>query len=138
MMDHDMRRFTAYRPAAPDTHTDVQKNAPDEVQYEGVVFSDGTCVLRWRTAVGSFSVWDSFEAAMEIHGHPEYGTQIVWHDEPLPLPWDPDPAADEDYLSELHTAIKEMVADIFGENVNVKVGSMDDFLNEKGNFSKGD
>jgi hypothetical protein len=63
-------------------------NSSDAVQYEGVVFSDGTCVLRWRTAVGSCSVFKSFEDAMRIHGHPEYGTKIVFADEPLPLPWD--------------------------------------------------
>lgn len=82
--DHGMRRFTAYRPNVPDTHTEDQRNAPDEVQYEGVIFTDGTCVLRWRTAVNSCSVWDSFNAAMRIHGHPEYGTRIVFHDSPRP------------------------------------------------------
>lgn len=84
-----MNRFTAYRPLIADfDHSKAQANPPEEAQYEGIVFSDGTCVLRWLTAVGSTSVWDSFEAAMLIHGHPEYGTRIVWHDEPLKLPWE--------------------------------------------------
>ena len=83
-----MNRFTAYRPAIPDdTHNDDQMNAPEEPQYEGIVFSDGSCVLNWLTAVGSISVWKSFDDAMRIHGHPEYGTRIVWHDEIMPLPW---------------------------------------------------
>jgi len=85
----DIRRFTAYRVDVPDeTHNENQKNAPDEPQFEGVVFSDGTCVLRWCTALRSTSVWVDLDTAMGIHGHPEYGTRIEWHDDPLPLPWD--------------------------------------------------
>jgi hypothetical protein len=84
-----MNRFTAYRTLdISETHNQDQANPPDEAQYEGVVFSDGTCILRWLTAVSSISVWESFDAAMRIHGHPEYGTRIVFHDEPLRLPWD--------------------------------------------------
>lgn len=84
-----MNRFTVYRPAIPeDTHNEDQANAPDQPQYEGVVFFDGTCVIRWLTAVGSTSVWDSFGDCMRIHGHPEYGTYIEFHDAVLPLPWD--------------------------------------------------
>ena len=84
-----MNRFTAYRPLIDEFfHNDDQKNDATEPQYEGIVFSDGTCVIRWLTAKGSTSVWDSFEDAMLIHGHPEYGTRIVWHDEQLKLPWD--------------------------------------------------
>ena len=70
-----------------ETHNEFQKNAPDEPQYEGVVFSDGTCVLRWCTALRSTSVWSDLGTAMGIHGHPEYGTVIEWHDEP-PLDWE--------------------------------------------------
>ena len=85
----DIRRFTAYRKNVPDaTHNANQKNEPDEPQYEGVVFSDGTCVLRWLTPLRSTSVWPDLDTAMGVHGHPEYGTVIEWHDEPLILPWD--------------------------------------------------
>ena len=84
-----MKRFTAYRTGdISDTHNADQVNPPDQPQYEGVVFENGKCVLNWLTAVSSISVWDSFDEAMTIHGHPEYGTRIVFHDEPLPLPWD--------------------------------------------------
>ena len=84
-----MKRFHAYRTLdISDTHNADQVNAPEEVQYEGVVFDNGKCVLNWRTAVSSISVWDSFEDAMRIHGHPEYGTRIEFLDEPLPLPWE--------------------------------------------------
>ena len=75
-------RFTAYRRDmdSRETHNEQQKNPESEPQYEGVVFSDGTCALRWLTPLKSHSVWDSFMSAMGVHGHPEYGTEIVWHD----------------------------------------------------------
>ena len=84
-----MNRFVAYRTLdISDTHLPHQVNPPDEIQYEGVVFDNGKCVLNWRTAVSSISVWDSFEDAMRVHGHPEYGTKIFFLDEELPLPWE--------------------------------------------------
>lgn len=73
-----MRTFTAYRPQVPDTHTEKQKNAPDAPQFEGCIFSDGRVAVRWRTAVASFSLWDSMKDLMDIHGHAEYGTFVVW------------------------------------------------------------
>ena len=76
-----IRRFTAFRRAMPEgTHNHFQRNDADEAQFEGVVFTDGSCALRWRTACRSTSVWASLEDAMNIHGHPEYGTEIIWHD----------------------------------------------------------
>lgn len=128
MSDHNIRRFTAYRPAVPtDTHNEDQRNAPDEVQYEGVVFTDGTCVLRWRTAVGSFSVWNSFEEAMRIHGHPEYGTRIVFHDEPVRLPWEP---AEPEIPAEIQT-FASLLGALFGEPVKVRAcGSLEGLLKE--------
>ena len=85
----DMKRFHAYRAAdISKTHTHNQVNPPDEIQYEGIVFDNGKCVLNWKTEVSSISIWDSFEDAMIIHGHPEYGTRIVFLDGALPLPWE--------------------------------------------------
>jgi len=83
-----MNRFTAFREHTTEFHTDDHQNPPDEPQFEGVVFEDGSCVLRWLTPLKSTSVWDSFETAMGVHGHPEYGTKIIFHDDVLPLPWD--------------------------------------------------
>ncbi len=77
----NMRRFVMYRRAVPDaTHDENQKNAPGEPQFEGVVFSDGKVALRWLTGKRSVSIWDSFEDAMAIHGHPEYQSELVWLD----------------------------------------------------------
>jgi hypothetical protein len=77
-----MKTFTAYRPdvASHGKHTSDQMNAPDAPQYEGVVFTDGTCALRWMTAKKSTSVWASLSDMLDIHGHAEYGTYIVWGD----------------------------------------------------------
>jgi hypothetical protein len=76
-----MQTFTVYRRniSERDTHNELQKNADDEPQFEGVVFTDGTCAIRWMTACRSTSVWSSLDDMLAIHGHPEYGSEIVWH-----------------------------------------------------------
>ncbi len=83
------QRFTAYRRniSARDTHNELQKNADSEPQFEGVIWSDGTVTLRWMTACPSTSVWASLADMLNIHGHPEYGTEIDWHDGPAPDIW---------------------------------------------------
>ena len=76
-----MRRFVGYRPNPPAEYREQDMaSAPDEVQYEGVVFTDGSVALRWRTAFRSTSVWSSYEDFYRVHGHPEYGTRIDWLD----------------------------------------------------------
>ena len=76
-----MRRFVCYRPNPPaDYYEQGAANAPDQVQFEGVVFSDGTCAVRWLTQYRSTSVWSAWEDLERIHGHPEYGTVIKWLD----------------------------------------------------------
>ena len=76
-----MKTFTMYRHNTPtDTHNSDQVNPPDEPQFEGVVFSDGKVAVRWLTAKRSVSVWDSMEDLLAIHGHPEYGSVLVWHE----------------------------------------------------------
>lgn len=75
-----MKTFTVYRPQVPtDTHNEDQRNAPDEPQFQGVVFDSGKCVIQWLTAIRSVAVFDSLDDMIRIHGHPEYGTNIVWH-----------------------------------------------------------
>ena len=83
-----------YRRDPPDTHTSDQKNPGDVPQFEGVEFSDGRVALRWLTAKRSVSIWDSMGDMLAIHGHPEYGSELVWHDVegvevdgPGPEPW---------------------------------------------------
>jgi hypothetical protein len=70
-----------YRRNVPkETHNELQANPSDQPQFEGVIFSDGRCAIRWLTAKGSTAVWDCFEDMMAIHGHPEYDSVLVWHD----------------------------------------------------------
>lgn len=78
-----IKRFTMYRRGdLSATHGDQLVAPPDQPQYEGVVFSDGTTVLRWCTPLKSTSVWASFDEALGVHGHPEerYASELVWHD----------------------------------------------------------
>jgi len=84
-----IQRFTAYRRniSERDTHTDLHKNPDDEPQFEGVVFTDGSVVLRWLTPLRSTSVWPDLRSALGVHGHLEYGTVIEWHDGDPPSEW---------------------------------------------------
>lgn len=89
-----IQRFTSYRrnlsnlvDAGKVSHTPLQRNPDDQPQYEGVIWTDGSCTLRWRTAAKSTSVFASFEEMVTIHGHPEYGTEIVFHDGEPPEEW---------------------------------------------------
>lgn len=81
-----IKRFTAYRRniSERDTHSALHKNDDSVPQYEGVVWSDGTATMRWLTPIRAHSVWASLYDALAIHGHPEYGTEIVWHDHESP------------------------------------------------------
>lgn len=76
-----MRTFTCYRPSPPEEYYRLGvANPPDEPQFEGVVFSDGTVVLRWLTNFRSWSVWNSWKDMYAVHGHEEYGTVITFDD----------------------------------------------------------
>lgn len=78
--------FTGYRPdaAALGKHGPTTLNDGDQPQYQGVVFADGTTAVRWLTALRSVSVWADFATFFGVHGHPEYGTVIVWDGAPPP------------------------------------------------------
>lgn len=74
-----MRTFTMYRRNVPETHTPGIHAAPaDAPQFQGVIFDNGQCAIRWLLPGGSVSVWDSFEDMMAVHGHPEYDSELVW------------------------------------------------------------
>lgn len=92
--------FVGYRPdaAALGKHSADTLNTPELPQYQGVIFADGTCVMRWLTVKRSWSVWDSFAEAFAVHGHPEYGTRIVW----------PSGEAPRDALEVIATAVEEL------------------------------
>ena len=76
-----MKRFQVYRPHPPQEYIDKGTAAPpDEVQFEGIVFSDGTVCVRWLTDYRSHSLWSSLDELVHVHGHPEYGTEWKWLD----------------------------------------------------------
>ena len=77
------RRFVGYRPQVPAHYVaGGYGNLPGEAQYEGVIFGDGTTVVRWLTEFRSTSVWASYDELMKVHGHADYGTVIAWLDAP--------------------------------------------------------
>lgn len=78
-----MRRFQIFRPNPPaDRLESGVAVPPDEVQLEGVVFTDGTVSVRWYGPFKSFSNWGDWATFYAVHGHPEYGTIVRWLDEP--------------------------------------------------------
>lgn len=46
---------------------------------EGVQFTDGTVVIRWRSIYPSTVLWPDIDAALAIHGH-DGKTQVIWSD----------------------------------------------------------
>ena len=80
-LETNMRRFVGYRPEPPERYLESgHANPVDQPQYEGIVFSDGSCCVRWRTAVNSTSVWASYSDFAKVHGHADYKTRIEWLD----------------------------------------------------------
>lgn len=74
-----MKLFVGYRPNPPEDYKESGlANPPDEPQYSGVVFDDGSVSIRWLTAVHSFSNFDSYKDWEKVHHHPEYGTYLRW------------------------------------------------------------
>ena len=72
-----MKTFTGYRPSPPKDYADKGiTNSGLTADYQGVIFDDGTVVIRWMTEYRSHSVWANFSDFYQVHGHPEYGTVI--------------------------------------------------------------
>lgn len=72
-----IQTFTGYRANPPAEYKEKGiTNAGRIADYEGVIFSDGTVVIRWLTAFQSHSVWANWADFYQVHGHPEYGTVI--------------------------------------------------------------
>lgn len=45
---------------------------------DGVLWPDGSCCVRWRSATASVSVWANFQDMIAVHGH-NGATKIVFH-----------------------------------------------------------
>lgn len=80
-MNSAIRTFTGYRTQPPAEYIEKSiTNSGSSADYEGVIFSDGTVVIRWLTAFRSHSVWACWDDFYQVHGHPEYGTTIEFAD----------------------------------------------------------
>lgn len=76
-----MRTFSGYRDNPPDAYvTNGITNDGMTPDYEGVIYSDGTVAIRWLTAYRSHSSWPDMHTFYMVHGHPEYGTRLVFDD----------------------------------------------------------
>jgi hypothetical protein len=69
-----MRRFYFVR------QTDVSGTSGTGAVCEGVMFSDGSVVLRWLTFLSSTALYKSIEDAIAIHGH-DGMTDLLWIDD---------------------------------------------------------
>ena len=50
-------------------HEDINGNTGCGVVAEGVIFSNGKCVIQWLGAVASIATFDSLDHLISIHGH---------------------------------------------------------------------
>jgi hypothetical protein len=74
------RLFAGYRSKPPEGYDQTLTNGGAAPDYEGVLFADGSVVVRWLTQYRSTSVWNNWDDFMHVHGHPEYGTYISFQD----------------------------------------------------------
>ncbi len=70
-----MKLFTLMRDVDPSGVSGLGEVA------EGVEFSDGAVVLRWRGEAGSTAIHDNIENVKRVHGH-DGATRIVYEDCP--------------------------------------------------------
>lgn len=66
-----MRTFVLYRDEDPSGVSGTG------IVAEGVVFTDGSAVLRWRTEHKSTAVYATLAEIVSIHGH-DGRTRVVW------------------------------------------------------------
>jgi hypothetical protein len=69
-----MRRFVLER------QTDVSGTSGTGIVVEGVEFSDGSCAVRWLSALNSWALYSSIKTVIAIHGHAG-STVVRWIDE---------------------------------------------------------
>jgi hypothetical protein len=46
----------------------------------GVIFDDGSVVVRWHSKTSSIGIWKSFDDFLAVHvtSHPENETELIW------------------------------------------------------------
>ncbi len=68
-----MKRFHLIR------QVDVSNFSGTGTVVEGIMFSDGSCAVRWLTKYTSWAIYNSIEDVIAIHGH-EGATNVEWID----------------------------------------------------------
>lgn len=68
-----MRRFFLNR------ITDSSGISGTGVVAEGICFSNGRCVLSWKTETSSIGIYDDIGRVIAVHGHGG-DTELVWID----------------------------------------------------------
>ena len=66
-----MRRFYLYR------QKDISGVSGKGIVAEGIVFTDGTCAMRWLSDMASTALYNSVEDLIKIHDHK--GTKNAGH-----------------------------------------------------------
>ena len=67
----DMRTFKLKR------NQDLSGVSGTGIVAEGVVLSDGECVLHWLSAFGSISIYRTMDDLVRVHGH-EGASEVVY------------------------------------------------------------
>ena len=65
------------KPFALYRSTDVTGVSGEGTVAHGAQFADGTVVIRWLGEYASTVIWDSLDAAINVHGH-DGRTRVVW------------------------------------------------------------
>ena len=69
--------MSALRLFALNRQQDVTGVSGSGIVAHGVQFADGQVTLRWLGQFASTVIWDSLDAAMNVHGH-DGKTRVVW------------------------------------------------------------
>lgn len=71
--------FKGYRPNPPAGYAEKgTTNSGETPDYEGYIFSDGMVAVRWLTTFRSVSIWTCWDDFWNVHGHPEYETNVIF------------------------------------------------------------
>jgi hypothetical protein len=59
-------------------YTDVSGNSGKGIVAEGVIFSNGKCVMQWLHDIASVAFFNSVNDLMAIHGHGGKTVVLMW------------------------------------------------------------
>ena len=74
-----MKAFRVYRDTPPKSYEATGlSNLSSDPDFEGVIFSDGSVAVRWRTLYASHVIWPDWRTLYMVHiePHQNYGTRV--------------------------------------------------------------